>query len=117
MYLTLTDLNNGTGDQSITEVWTRRNGDQVRASALLAIDGRDELVQDVIVLLVLSEADNVNVDLLLLELLGKFDDFFLISINGRSSKRSFNDCFTRAVIILTRQKPQSLSYDSFLVYV
>ena len=65
---------------------TRRNGHQMRSSPLLAIDGGDELVEDVIVHLVLSKADNVYVHLLLLQLLGELDDVLFISFNRRTGK-------------------------------
>ena len=56
----------------------RRNGHQVGAGSLFAIDCRYELVQDVSVLLVLSEAHNINVHLFLLQLLGQLHHFLLI---------------------------------------
>lgn len=58
----------------------------MRSSPLLAIDGGDELVEDVVVHLILSEADNVYVHLLLLQLLSELDDILFISFNWRTRK-------------------------------
>ena len=58
----------------------------MRSSPLLAIDGGDELVEDVVVHLILSKADNVYVHLLLLQLLGELDDILFISFNWRTGK-------------------------------
>ena len=80
-------LHNGAGHQGVAEVRAGRDGDQVGPGPLLAVDGRDELVQDVRVDLVLAEAHHVDIDLLLLQLLGQFHNLFLVSLNWRSEQK------------------------------
>ena len=71
-------LDNGAGHQGVAEMGARGNGHQVGAGPLLPVDCCDELVQDVGVLLIFSEAHNINVHLFFLQLLGKLDNFLLV---------------------------------------
>ena len=101
-------LHNGAGDQGVAEVRAGRDGDQVGPGPLLAVDGRDELVQDVRVDLVLAEAHHVDIDLLLLQLLGQFHNLFLVSLNWRpEQKYIYTPTLNDAQLQLTRQKRQS----------
>ena len=112
-------LHNGAGDQGVAEVRAGRDGDQVGPGPLLAVDGRDELVQDVRVDLVLAEAHHVDIDLLLLQLLGQFHNLFLVSLNWRPEQKfnlnTHKHCLTR--LQLTQQKRQSWSCGSCPVCV
>ena len=56
-------LEDGAGDEGVTEVRAGGDGHQVGPGPLLPVDGRDELVEDVRVGVVLAKVDNVDVDL------------------------------------------------------
>ena len=85
-----------------------RDGDQVGPGPLLAVDGRDELVQDVRVDLVLAEAHHVDIDLLLLELLGNLDESRLVRFERRTHED--NDASLVVLVLAMLQGQLQFSY-------
>lgn len=60
----------------------------MRTSSILAIQGIDESCQQVVVLLMIAEADDVNVDFLLLQALRQFHNFPFVSHQRRSDEQN-----------------------------
>ena len=63
---------------------TGRYGDEVAPGAILAVHRLDELFQRVGINLILAKANDVHVDLLLLELLGNLDEGRLVRFERRT---------------------------------
>jgi len=91
-------LNNWRRDECVREVGPGWDGDEVAAGAILAVHSLYELLQGVGVGLVLAEADNVDVDLLLLELLGHLDERRLVHVERRPHE---HDDASLVVLVLT----------------
>lgn len=93
----------GRRNEGVREMGTRGNGDEVTASAVFAVDGFYEFLQDISVLGVLAETHDVDADFLLFELLGQFDEHGLIAFDGRAHKGHNAGLVVFALAMLQRQ--------------
>ena len=65
-------------------MWAGRDCDEVTSGPVLPVHGLDKLLEDGRVLRLLAEADDVHVDLLLLQLLGQLDEHGLVGLDRRA---------------------------------
>lgn len=90
-------------DQRLGQRGSARHADQVRAGAVFAVHRVDERGQEVVVAVVVAEADDVHVDLLLAQLLGHFDEIGLVGGDGRADKHDDAHFVVFALTMLQHQ--------------